>query len=87
MQCNIGPNKKYLRWEWRFVVHGPRKLGFFFFVVVVTGRKKEFAGACMMEWNQIKSNQIKSISYLHKKPSSKEFYPTHGLSYCHLLAN
>jgi hypothetical protein len=30
--CNVTlePTKKYLRWEWRFVVHGPRKLGFLF---------------------------------------------------------
>lgn len=82
MQCNIGPNKKYLRWEWRFCCSWTKKIRVFFLFVVVTGRKKEFAGACLMEWNQIKSNQIYIISYLHKKPPQKSFTPP---MVCHIV--
>jgi hypothetical protein len=62
-----------------------KKVRVFFVVVVVTGRKKELQVAA--SWNQIKSNQIYIISYLHKKTSSKEFDPTHGLSYILSSAN
>jgi hypothetical protein len=76
MQCNIGPNKKISKMGME-VCSWTKKVRVSF--VVVTGRTKELQVPA--SWNGMESNlyHIKSA-----QTSSKEFYPTHGLSYCHL---
>lgn len=87
--CNVtlDPTKKYLRWEWRFV-HVPRKLGFFFCCCCCYRKEEGVAGGCLMEWDGIKSNQIKSRSYhiCTKKPPQKSLTPPMVChTCCHLL--